>query len=136
MRALVRWGGPALLTAIVVSACGGAGDPSAAVKSYLNAIAAGDGSTACKQISQQAIAQIVRARGSSDPAACANVIKQASQLISPTQKKELQSANVTTVSTSGNTARVRITLGGQTRTVTLNQSGGKWQISGGFGATG
>jgi hypothetical protein len=125
-----------LVTATVVTACGGAGDPSAAVRSYLNAIATGDGATACKQISQQAIAQIVRGRGSSDPTACANIIKQASQLISPTQKKELQSAKVTTASTSGNTARVRITLGGRTRTVALTQSGGKWQISGGFGATG
>lgn len=137
MRALTRWSGPILLTAIVVSACGGGGgDPSAAVKTYLNAVASGDGSTACKQIDTQTISQVIRGAGSNDPSACAKIISQASKLISPAQKKELQSAQASTTSTSGNTAKVKISLAGRARTVTLTKSNGNWLISGAPGAAG
>ena len=137
MRALTRLVGPVLLTAIVVSACGGSGgDPSAAVRTYLNAVANGDGTTACKQIDTQTLGQVIRGAGSNDPAACAKIISQASQLISPAQKKQLQSAQISTASTSGNTAKVKISLAGRTRTVTLTKSNGNWLISGAPAATG
>ena len=137
MRALTRWVGPILFTAIALSACGGGGgDPSATVKSYLNAVASGDGTAACKQIDTQTISQVIRGAGSNDPAACAKIISQASQLISAAQKKQLQSAQASTTSISGNTAKVKISLAGRARTVTLTKSNGNWLISGAPGATG
>jgi hypothetical protein len=126
-RAILRSTGAILLGSLALSACGGGADPKSVVKTYLNALASGDGKTACKQLDQQAINKLLGS--ASQGQSCATLLSQVNKLLPASQKQALQSAQVTGSSTSGNTAKVTLTISGKTRTVHLIQSGGNWVIT-------
>ncbi len=112
------------LTAVAVAGCGSSGSsgsPEQTIRTFLSAAAAGDGATACAQLSAQAKAQVVQ--GTS----CEQGIKLGSALYGSTIKQ----IKITGLKTEGSTASGTATLNGQaTATFRLSKSGGKWLIVG------
>jgi hypothetical protein len=76
--------------------------------------------------------QIVAIAPKGTGASCQQVISTISKLISGAEAKQVRDARVVDVHVTGNTATAKI-AGAQT-TVRLTDSGGHWQIAGGFGA--
>jgi hypothetical protein len=131
-RAILRSTGAILLGSVSLSACGGSSDPKSVVKSYLNALASGDGKTACKVLDPKAINKLLGSAPQGQ--SCSTVLSQVDKLLPASEKQALQSAQVTGSSTSGNTAKVTLSISGKTRTVNLIQSGGNWVITSGAAA--
>jgi hypothetical protein len=131
-RSILRSTGAILLGTVALSACGGSADPKSVVQSYLKALASGDGKTACKELDPKAINKLL-ATGSQGQS-CSTLLSQVNKLLPASEKQALQNAQVTGSSTSGNTAKVTLTISGKTRTVNLTQSGGNWVITSGAAA--
>jgi len=137
-RALIS--AAALTAATLVAACGGsansgqgASSPSAAVKSYLTAIAHGDGAGACAVLSpalQKRAVSIARSQGIK-ASSCADLFGRVKAHLSPAQLRTFQNAKVSSASHTGTNATV--TINGASSQPTLAESGGKWVITGGIG---
>lgn len=127
----------AALVAAAVSACGGSSgssqnSPSTAVKSYLTALATGDGARACGVLTttmQNRALSLARSQGIK-ASSCPALFSQLKGQTTAAQRRTLMNAKVGSVRVSGNTATV--TLKGGTQPATLTKSGGKWLISGGI----
>jgi hypothetical protein len=123
----------AAATATGLAACGGSGsDPSAVVKTYLSAVANGDGKTACDQLTQaaqnQAAAGGQRAGlGSS----CAVFLSKAAGVIPAAAKDALKNAQVGGTNISGDGATVQVTIQSinRTRPLHLSKVGGRWLVN-------
>jgi hypothetical protein len=105
-----------LALALGVAGCGGGGSgEQAAVKqslqSFLAAIGRGDGKAACALVTpagQQALArQIAAITRSNRTVSCELILTETAKLLTPAVKQALESAQVTKVAISGNTATVR-----------------------------
>lgn len=110
------------LTAVALAGCGGSGSsgsPEQAISTFLRAAAAGDGATACAQLSPQAQAQVVHG------APCEEGIKLGAGLYSSIIKQ----IKITGVRTQRNTASGTSMLNGRPiATFRLTKSGSKWLI--------
>ncbi|HEV3129990.1 MAG TPA: hypothetical protein VGY32_13475 [Solirubrobacteraceae bacterium] len=131
-RAILRSTVAILLGSVALSACDGSSDPKPVVKSYLNALASGDGTTACKLLDPKAINKLLGSAPHGQ--SCSTLLSQVNKLLPASEKQALQSAQVTGSSTSGNTAKVTVSISGKTRTVNLIQSAGNWVITSGAAA--
>lgn len=128
----------AALAAAALSACGStssssqnAGNPSAAVKTYLTALANGDGATACGALTPALESQelkLARSQGIK-VSSCPNLVSQLRAHITSAQRAVLLNAKVNRVTVQGSTATV--TVKGATQPTTLTKSDGKWLIAGG-----
>ena len=130
----------AALAAAVVSACGSssgsngannASTPSTAVKTYLTALANGDGATACGALTpalQEQELKLVRSQGIK-ASSCPNLVSQLRAHITSAQRSLLLNATISRVTVQGSTAMV--TVKGAAHATTLTKSGGKWLIAGG-----
>lgn len=130
----------AAVAAAALSACGSsssssndnASSPATAVKSYLTAIANGDGATACGALTpslQEQELKLARSQGIKT-SSCPNLVSQLKAHITSAQRKVLLNAQVSRVTVQGSTATV--TVKGATHPTTLTKSGGKWLIAGGI----
>jgi hypothetical protein len=130
-RSLLRSTGAIVLGAAALGGCGGGSDPQSVVTTYLNALANGDGKTACKQLDTAAVNKLIGSASAGQ--SCASLLSQVNKLLPASEKQALKNAKVTGSSTSGNTANVSLTINGRSRTVKLVKSGGNWVITGGSG---
>jgi hypothetical protein len=127
----------AAIAACTLAACGSssqsAGSPAAAVKSYLNSLANGDGAGACNVLSPTIQSRELSAARSQGVKAssCANLFSQVRAHLTARQRKLILDSKVASVKQSGNTATV--TLKGARRPLTLQNVGGKWLITAGVG---
>ena len=110
------------LTAVALAGCGGtgsSGSPEQAISTFLHAAAAGDGATACAQLSPHAQTQVVQG------APCEEGIKLGAGLYSSIIKQ----IKIIGVRTQRNTASGTSMLNGRPiATFRLTKSGGKWLI--------
>jgi hypothetical protein len=112
-------------SAFLIAGCGGsgssaAGSPAQTIQTFLNAAAAGDGATACAQLSPLAQQQVVQ--GTS----CEQGIKLGSGLLGSIIKQ----IQITGLMTQGKTSTGTATVNGQPMaTFQLTKSGGKWTIA-------
>jgi hypothetical protein len=127
--------GAAVLAGCGSGAAGGGTDPSAVVKSYLNAFANGDGSTACSLLTPGARAQVLQGAKQFPQLGaktCAQYVSKASSLTG-SLKQTLSNATVGTASVSGNMATVSVSfkIGGQTESlpIHLTMLGGRWYVN-------
>jgi ABC-type oligopeptide transport system substrate-binding subunit len=127
-RSLLSSAGAVLLGAVALAGCGGS-DPKSAVTTYLNALASGDGKTACAQLDPAAINKLIGSAAAGQ--SCAGLLSSVNKLLPASQKQALQNAKITGSSTSGNNATVNLTINGRSREVKLVNSSGKWVITGG-----
>jgi hypothetical protein len=130
----------AAVAAVAVSACGSsssssnsnAGSPSAAIKTYLTALANGDGARACGVLTtsmQNRALNLARSQGIK-ASSCSSLFSQVKGQTTAAQRRTLLNAKIASVKVNGNTATV--TLKGGTQAATLTKTGGKWLISGGI----
>lgn len=140
----IRRAAPAcgLAAVVLLTGCGGGNDkpkidqtdPAAVVKGYLNALADGDGKTACAQLSPArqrfAVKALLRPTSLDNFAAdCPDALKKASRDYRPEEQKLLRKATVTKAKINGRTAKLKSSASGE---LTLTRSGGRWVISGGI----
>lgn len=129
------------VAATALAACGGsssshdASSPGAALKTYLTALANGDGAGACgvlgPAIKKRALeAGSVAGINASD---CVSLFSQLKAYFSPAQRSQFRNAKVSSVVIHGNTATA--TVKGE-RPAKLSKSGGKWLITGGLAGVG
>lgn len=123
--------GPVLCTlaaAVAVAGCGGSSDKDniqTTVKNYFNAVADGDGSKACDQLSKSTKAS---AGGNN----CASALTAASKQANISRlKSTLKQAKVGSVKVSGSSATAVITLKGASTSVQLVKENGSWKLQAG-----
>lgn len=116
------------------SSSGGSGSDSAAVtktmKTYISAVADGDGATACGQLSRTASQQLVTAASSAGYKTCGSAVHMISAKLPASTKKLLHDAQVVDVHVNGRGASAKFK--GGSRAARLRKSGGRWYIAGGF----
>ena len=122
-----------VLLAAGAAGCGGSSDNGQitnTVKTYLAAIANGNGTTACDQLTNGEANQALQAGASLGAVTCAQAVQDASGNLGGNGKQTLLNAHVINVQVTGNTATAD--LQGGTQTVQLTKIGGRWLISGGI----
>ena len=146
-----RSAGPRLaagcLATLALAACGGSSHPPAeqpatqikqVVRSYLSALSSGDGQAACALLTAAGQAKLenlivsasnglVKTRPS-----CADAVSLVSTVAGPTLMNALSGARIESIQVNGNQATAKVVDGGAfpAQQVTLEKSGGTWQISG------
>jgi hypothetical protein len=121
-RRVVALGATVALTAGALAGCGSSGasgSPAGTITTFLNAAAAGDGATACAQLSTEAQAQVVQG------ASCEQGIKLGSAAYGSIVKR----ITIVGLTRQGNSASGTAALGGQpTATFQLTRTNGRWRI--------
>jgi hypothetical protein len=115
---------------------GGASEPDAdairqTVSTYVRALLAGDGKTACRQFvasTRQEIVEAARktAPSGSSPPSCPDVLRLTHESISPSMAKRMRSFSFSSVRSDGDTATAQIA---GASTMTLTRVDGEWQIA-------
>ena len=125
----------AVCTAVIAVAgrvgCGGSGPgPAGVVQTYIHAFLAGDGQTACKQLTPQVANQLAQdAQQAGLTGSCAAVLTKGRNLLSGTQGAQaLQNATYALATETGNTATVHVSANNRTVTIHLAKIGGNWYI--------
>ncbi len=121
----------ALAAAIALAACGGGGDstsssdsPEAVTKSFLTAIANGDGEQACSYASANAIKQVEQGGGT-----CQDQVTQAAGQVSDQDKQDVANATYEVTDQSDTAATVKVTKSnGDSNSFKLVQENGSWKI--------
>ena len=128
----------ACLIAVLVAGCGSTnlGPSIAAVKkverTYLTAVATGDGATACSQLTSAQIQAVTQSGASIGAVSCPAAIHDFSRSLKGPAQHDLLAAQIVNPQVNGNAASVQ--LKGSTQTYTFAKVGGKWLISGGISA--
>ncbi len=121
-RRIVALGVTLALTAGALAGCGSSGapdSPAGTITTFLNAAAAGDGATACAQLSTQAQAQVVQG------ASCEQGIKLGSAAYGSIIKR----ITIIGLKRQGNSASGTAAVGSQpTATFQLTRANGRWRI--------
>lgn len=123
-------------TCPVLAACGGAtSTPTSAIKTYLSALADGNGATACAQLTGKVKRSVAPALAEDLPGqrltTCEDAIKAISKQAGADDKRRLKSVKVADVKITGKTATARV-LGGQQPEqgeIHLVRSGERWLIA-------
>ena len=127
----------AITVAIGVLACGGGGSSDEdqvkdTIKSYLSAIADGDGAKACDQLSTNGRTEIAQlgAQVGASTIDCEQIVQQLSSVIGSENTDSLKNAQVSSVQINGNQATA--TVSGANVTPTLINSDDHWLIDSGL----
>lgn len=127
----------ALALASAASGCGGGDDastPAAAVRTFNDAVAGGDGEKACAQLDESAQRELQKATQGSARGSCKQVIDLLAAFYDDATKERLRKAEVA-ASEQGSRARARFTspvaAGGpdQAQTYELQKDGDEWKIT-------
>jgi len=123
--------------AVALAACGGsssgASNPQASVRTYLHAIANGDGGAACGVLAselQKRALSVARSQGIKAHD-CASLFSEVQAHMDTAKRNAFLHAKITHVSQTGNNATV--TIAGSLDQPTLTKRGGSWVITGGIG---
>jgi hypothetical protein len=103
-----------------------------AIRTYLGAIAGHNAAKACSEMTSAAQQQLLSIAPKGAGSTCEVVVARISQLITGAEAKQVRDAKVVDVHVTGDTATAKIAGAGTT--ARLTDSGGRWQIAGGFGA--
>ena len=123
-----------ILIATLSGCGGGASDNSkitSTIKSYLTAVANGNGQAACAELTPAAAQQVRQDATSLGATGCADAINRVSASIGAA-KQALLKAKITSITITGSTATAQ--LQGGTRAPKLQKVGGRWLIAGGLGS--
>ena len=126
-----------LVAAALASGCGGGGDKgsdqdqvSSAVTNFAHAFGKGDGKTACALLTNDArntfVTRISSLVGTRD---CAEAIGKLPGLAGPNVTGPFQTATVSNVKVTGDTATATLTAAGHSAQVTLDKSSGDWLLT-------
>ena len=124
----LRWTA-ALITAVALASCGGqatsASDQVAgALKTYLAALARGNGATACDRLTDAFVQRHIQGAGTTT---CTQAIQVLAGQLGGDGKAALEHAKVVNIHVRGATATAVIR--GGTQEATLNRTGGRWLIA-------
>lgn len=122
----------------LLAACGaGSGDTASvkqAVTTYLRAVADGDGTKACSQLTTSEAVQFAAYVAQQDPqvdsSSCASAVSALSGSLGGDGAAKLRDATIDNVNVSGDSATAQV-VGGTTKPQ-LRKVGGRWYISGGL----
>ncbi len=129
-----RWAAVPVVVSTAIGGCGGGGAVSAngqvasAVKTYLSALARGNGQVACGQLTDAAVQQLIQATASAGVTTCPAAVKEIAGQLGGDGKQKLLTATVTNVQVSGTTSIAEVRSG--TNTARLSKIGGRWLIAG------
>jgi len=130
-----------VLAALGISACGEASDEDGVTETmstYLSALASGDGTQACEQLTgpqarlmfEDALVQLPELQATS----CADALSKMAGSLGADEKAALEDADVVNIEVDGKTSTAEIA--GGTTTAHLEKSGDQWLISNGLGLGG
>ncbi len=122
-----------VLLAITTVGCGGTSDSSqvaSTVKAFLTALANGNGTKACDQLTASQAQTVVQLLAQQGVTNCAAAVSRAASSLNASDKQKLLNAKVVNVHVSGNSATADIQ--GGTQPATLSKAGGRWYISAGI----
>ncbi len=105
-----------------------ASTPVAALKTYQNALADGDGAAACSVLTPAVQKRALAAAPQSGINApdCKSLFSQIAGHLSPAQRKQIRKLQVSKLAIHGNTATVNVKGG---KTATLSRTDGKWLLT-------
>jgi|SRR5579884_1579347 len=123
----------AMAVAVLPAGCGGSSDSgqiSGTIKTYLAAIAHGDGKTACAQLTSDVARELSHAAAGLGATSCPQAVRAVARHLSGHAQQILLNAQVTSVQVSGHRAAAHVK--GATRVFDMTKIGGRWLISGGI----
>jgi hypothetical protein len=133
----LRFAGAACAACLFATGCGGQSDADRiqqTVKTYLSALADGDGAKACDQLTGDQTRAVVDHAITSLPelqaSGCADALTKLSGSLGADEKQTLRDAKVTQVQVSGDSATAEVV--GGSKTAELQKSHGRSLISGGL----
>ncbi len=126
-----------VLSLTLVAGCGGSSgggsSPTQTVKTYLDAVANGNGGAACAVLTpslQTRVVKLAKNQGTK-VSSCSALFGMVKAHLTPAERNKFLDAKISTGSETGSTARVRVS--GATDEPVLTKTGGRWYISGGVG---
>ncbi len=126
-----------VVCSLLLVGCGSSDDPTKirqTISSYFDALASGDGTKACTQLTGNERRMFVASTAARLPefhaTTCADAISKLAANVGADETSRLKHANITKIAVKGQTATA--TIAGATKQATLTKTDGQWLIAGGL----